>query len=163
MMKGKAIVDYKEFVKKMKEATTAMETLESLDAPLPPDMKVPRDKWKQSVEQNLGVYIDKAPQLIQYFIQEPVCDSIENGALDPKTKELVMLAGLIAMKSGEGVAKHALAAMGQGATEEEIMDVVQLILYLNAKTLMTASGPSLKTAFERAAKANTQSTLCSGV
>ena len=154
-MKGKITVDYREFAKKMKEARTAMDTLESLEMPCPSGTRIPRDKWRQSVEQKLGVYIDKAPQIIQYFIQEPVCDSLENGALDPKTKELVMLAGLVAMKAGEGVVKHALAAIGQGATDEEIMDVVQLMLYLNAKTVMTASGSSLKAAFERAANANT--------
>ena len=61
----------------------------------------------------------------------------EAGMLDAKTKELIALAISVAIRCDGCVAFHSQAAVKQGATREEIMEVMGMALYMGA-------GPSLK-------------------
>lgn len=60
----------------------------------------------------------------------------EAGTLDTKTKELIALAISVALRCDGCVAFHSQAAVKQGATREEIMEVMGMALYMGA-------GPSL--------------------
>jgi AhpD family alkylhydroperoxidase len=60
----------------------------------------------------------------------------EAGTLDTKTKELIALAISVAIRCDGCVAFHSQAAVKQGATREEIMEVMGMALYMGA-------GPSL--------------------
>jgi AhpD family alkylhydroperoxidase len=60
----------------------------------------------------------------------------EAGTLDTKTKELIALAISVAIRCDGCVAFHSQAAVKQGATRDEIMEVMGMALYLGA-------GPSL--------------------
>jgi len=60
----------------------------------------------------------------------------EAGTLDAKTKELIALAISVAIRCDGCVAFHSQAAVKQGATREEIMEVMGMALYMGA-------GPSL--------------------
>jgi len=60
----------------------------------------------------------------------------EAGALDTKTKELIALAISVAIRCDGCVAFHSQAAVRQGATREEIMEVMGMGIYMGA-------GPSL--------------------
>ena len=60
----------------------------------------------------------------------------EAGTLDAKTKELIALAISVAIRCDGCVAFHSQAAVRQGATRDEIMEVMGMALYMGA-------GPSL--------------------
>ncbi|MFA6124274.1 MAG: carboxymuconolactone decarboxylase family protein [Sphingomonas sp.] len=60
----------------------------------------------------------------------------EAGTLDTKTKELIALAISVAIRCDGCVAFHSQAAVRQGATREQIMEVMGMALYMGA-------GPSL--------------------
>jgi AhpD family alkylhydroperoxidase len=60
----------------------------------------------------------------------------EAGTIDAKTKELIALAISVAIQCDGCVAFHSQAAAKQGATREEIMEVMGMALYMGA-------GPSL--------------------
>ena len=148
-MPGKVTVDYKEYVKKVRAAKTAKEMHDSWGEALPSGQQ--KEKYLAFGDHIIGVYIDKAPEIIKYFVQEPLLSSLEKeGGLDPKTKELVLIASIAGMKQGMGLGEHILAAMAQGATEEEILDTIHLVIYEHGKTALTTFGPALKTAFEQA-------------
>ena len=148
-MSGKVTVDYKEYVKKMRAAKTAREMVESwayacTEGPV-------RDEMIAFGDAFVGVYIDKAPEIIKYFVQEPMLSSLEKeDGLDAKTKELVMVAAIAGMKQSAGMVKHILAAMAQGATEAEILDTIHLVIYEHGKTAFATFGPALKAAFDQA-------------
>ena len=148
-MSGKITVDYKEYAKKMRAAKTAKEMTDSWADAVPPGLQ--KDEFLAFGDHIIGVYIEKAPEIIKYFGQEPMLSSLEReGGLDPKTKELVLVAAIAGMKQGTGLVKHILAAMAQGATEEEVLDTIHLVIYEHSHTAMAAFGPALKTAFEQA-------------
>jgi AhpD family alkylhydroperoxidase len=60
----------------------------------------------------------------------------EAGALDTKTKELIALAISVAIRCDGCIAFHSQSAVKQGATRDEIMEVMGMALYMGA-------GPSL--------------------
>jgi AhpD family alkylhydroperoxidase len=60
----------------------------------------------------------------------------EAGALDTKTNELIALAISVAIRCDGCVAFHSQAAVKNGATRQEIMEVMGMALYMGA-------GPSL--------------------
>ena len=60
----------------------------------------------------------------------------EAGVLDTKTKELIALAISVAIRCDGCVAFHSQAAVKQGASREEVMEVMGMALYMGA-------GPSL--------------------
>jgi len=147
-MSGKVTVDYKEYVKKMRAAKTAREMVDSWAAAC--DEGPTREEMAKFGDEFVGVYIDKAPEIIKYFVQEPMLASLEQeDGLDGKTKEIVMVAAIAGMKQSAGLVKHILAAMSQGATEREILDTIHLVIYEHGKTAMTTFGPALKAAFEQ--------------
>jgi len=147
-MSGKITVDYKEYVKKMRAAKTAQEMVNSWAEAVAPGPG--KDEFLSLGGNFVGVYVDKAPEIIKYFVQEPMLASLEQeDGLDGKTKEIVMVAAIAGMKESGGLVKHILAAMDQGATEREILDTIHLVIYEHGKTAMTTFGPSLKAAFEQ--------------
>jgi AhpD family alkylhydroperoxidase len=58
--------------------------------------------------------------------------ALETKALDVKTKELVALAIAVAIRCDSCVAFHAEAAVKQGATREEMMEVMGMAIYMGA-------------------------------
>ena len=148
-MSGKVTVDYKEYVKKMRAAKTAKEMVDSWAEACAPGPG--KDEFLALGGQFVGVYVDKAPEIIKYFVQEPMLSSLEKeDGLDAKTKELVMIAAIAGMKENGGLVKHILAAMAQGATEAEILDTIHLVIYEHGKTAFATFGPALKAAFDQA-------------
>ena len=153
-MAGKVTVDYKEATRKMNEAKTAREIVESWAAVLPGfPGAVDWEGFWAFADRLVGVYMEKGPEILKYYCQLPLGYSMEKGALDPKTRELVMVAALVALKDGNGLRMHVTGAMGQGATEAEIMDTVHLAVYEHAKSAFVSVGEGLKQSFEDVAKA----------
>jgi alkylhydroperoxidase/carboxymuconolactone decarboxylase family protein YurZ len=151
-MAGKVTVDYKEYVKKMNEAETAKDMVMAWRYACPEGVAEPEEYWKDC-EPLVGVYVDKAPQIIKYFVNQPFGWILEHGPLEPKVKELIIIAVLVGMRAG-GLIKHVSSAIGQGATEEEVMEAVHLALYELGKAGLAEAGPAIKKGFAQAAKAS---------
>jgi AhpD family alkylhydroperoxidase len=73
------------------------------------------------------------------------------GRLDAKTRELVALAAAITLRCDGCITVHAAAARKQGATREEIADVLGVAVSVNAGAAVVYSTRALD-AFEAAAE-----------
>ncbi len=58
--------------------------------------------------------------------------ALQPKALDTKTKELVALGIGVAVRCDDCIAFHVKAALEQGATREEIVDVLSMAIYMGA-------------------------------
>ena len=103
------------------------------------------------IKQVFQVYADKMPELLNYYTQQPLASSLERGKLDPKTRELVLVGMLAAMQCGPGLVFHIQGAMLEGATEEEIMEVIFLSSYQHGKVQAATIGMSVEEGLRRAA------------
>ncbi len=97
------------------------------------------------------VYADKMPELLSYYTQQPLASSLDRGVLEPKTRELILVGMLAAMQCGPGVVFHIQGAIHEGATEEEIMEVIFLSSYQHGKVQAAAMGQSVEEGLRRAA------------
>lgn len=103
------------------------------------------------IKQVFQVYADKMPELLNYYTQQPLASSLERGVLEPKTRELVLVGMLAAMQCGPGVVFHIQGAIHEGATEEEIMEVIFLSSYQHGKVQAAALGQSVEEGLKRGA------------
>jgi AhpD family alkylhydroperoxidase len=58
--------------------------------------------------------------------------ALKANALDTKTKELIALAIGVATRCDDCIAFHVKAAVGQGATREEVMETLGMAIYMGA-------------------------------
>lgn len=145
---GKVVVDYTEGIKKWKAAKTGEEMIEAWEAHQPPGVNLLA--FNKDI---FGWYVENAPQILKFFTNDPLIYSFEHGALDPKTRELVMIAICAAMQCGPGLTVHIPIALGQGATEEEIIDVIHSACYEFAKIGAASLGQGIKEGFRLASEA----------
>jgi len=147
-MAGEVIVDYKKALEKMKKAKTAKEMVESWEALMLPGSGAVATMFGNIFE----VYCKEAPAIIKYYTHDPLVYIMENGALDPKTRELVLIAVLAALQNGPAVTGHIGMAIGQGATKAEIMDVIHCALYEFGKAGAGELGPAVAEGFRLASE-----------
>lgn len=129
----------------MKKARNAREMLDSWQ-------ELVGDGDIEDIKGVFQVFAERMPSMVKTFTHAPLVESIDRGVLDPKTRELVLLAMLAAMQCGPGVVFHVQAALHAGATEDEIMEVMFLTAYEQAKVQAAAMGVSLAEGFRRAVK-----------
>jgi len=98
------------------------------------------------------VYAEKMPDILKNFTNQPLVESLDRKTLDPKTRELVLVGMLAAMECGPGLIFHIQGAIHEGASEEEILEVVYLSAYEAAKCNIAAIGQGLAEGFRRAEK-----------
>jgi len=118
------------------------------------------DSWQElvgngdieDIKQAFQVYVEKMPDILKNFTNQPLLESLERKALDPKTRELVLVGMLAAMQCGPGLIFHIQGAVHAGATEEEIMEVIYLSCYEQGKVHAAALGQSIAEGLKRAAK-----------
>ncbi|MCX7180096.1 MAG: carboxymuconolactone decarboxylase family protein [Proteobacteria bacterium] len=116
------------------------------------------DSWQElvgngdieDIKQVFQVYADKMPELLKSFTNQPLLESLERKALDPKTRELVLVGMLAAMQCGPGLIFHIQGAVHEGATEAEIMEVIFLSCYQHGKVNAAALGQGVAEGFRRA-------------
>ncbi len=96
------------------------------------------------------IYAEKMPDILKNFTNRPLVESLERKALDPKTRELVLVGMLAAMECGPGLIFHVQGAVHEGASEAEIMEVIYLSAYEAAKCNIAAIGQGLAEGFRRA-------------
>jgi len=58
--------------------------------------------------------------------------ALKQGVLDAKTKELIALGISVAMRCDDCIGFHVKAAMGKGATREEVMETLGMSIYMGA-------------------------------
>jgi len=104
------------------------------------------------IKEAFGIFAEKMPQILANFTQRPLAESLERNALDPKTRELVLLGILAAMNCGPGVVFHIQGAAHEGATEEEILETIFLSAYEHGKVNVASLGGSVKEGLKRASE-----------
>lgn len=90
--------------------------------------------WKDllSTGRKAGAALHKAnPKMVAGF-QALSAGQNGNGALDPKTKELIALAVAVTTRCNSCIAAHAQAARRAGVTEAELADAMGTAIALNA-------------------------------
>jgi AhpD family alkylhydroperoxidase len=58
--------------------------------------------------------------------------ALAQGALDPKTKELIALGISVAVRCDDCIAFHVKAAIERGATREEVVETLGMAIYMGA-------------------------------
>lgn len=129
----------------MKDAKSGQEILDSWQ-------NLVGDGDIEDIKQAFGVFAEKMPEILMNFTQRPLVESLERGALDPKTRELVLVGMLAAMECGPGLVFHIQGAVKEGATEKEIMEVIFLSAYEHCKVNVAALGEGVAEGLRRAAK-----------
>lgn len=129
-----------DIVQAMKEAKTARDMVKSWGTQAP----------GRDIERSLKVFklwIERKPEMMEVFAQNPLWRYIDHGILDPKARELVILGIIMAMGSTEGVVARVANAKGAGCTEEEMMEVAYLVCYQAGKSMLGTSATMLEEAF----------------
>ena len=108
------------------------------------------------------VYVEKAPHRVKLYLQDPMIQEMERHILDRKTNEFIMIAVYADMGSTGGVTFHMAAAMAQGATEKEIVEVLFLTAYEQVKNKLALIGPSVSEGFKMGAQARERLGIAQG-
>src|SRR5271165_1766622 len=72
-----------------------------------------------------------APEVMKAFSSLAQA-ALAQGALDPKTKELIALGIAVAVRCDDCIAFHVKAAVDQGATREEVLETLGMAIYMGA-------------------------------
>jgi len=72
-----------------------------------------------------------APEVMKAFSSLAQA-ALGQGALDPKTKELIALAIGVAVRCDDCIAFHVKAAVDHGATREEVLETLGMSIYMGA-------------------------------
>ena len=129
----------------MKDAKTGKEMLDSWQ-------NLVGDGDIEDIKEVFNVYAEKLPDILKNFTNQPLIESLERGALDPKTRELVLGGMLAAMNCGPGLIFHIQGAVHEGASEAEIMETIYLSAYEAAKVNIANIGQGVAEGFRRAEK-----------
>jgi AhpD family alkylhydroperoxidase len=103
----------------------------------------------QDIIDSWRFWVEKAPSIVRDWSGAGLTRSIEESTLDNKTRELIMLALLAYARCSWGVLAHVMIALNNGATEDEIVDVMHLVAYESAKIPISEAGPKIEEAFAR--------------
>jgi len=72
-----------------------------------------------------------APEVMKAFSSIAQA-ALAQGALDPKTKELIALGIAVAIRCDDCIAFHVKAAIERGATREEVLETLGMAIYMGA-------------------------------
>jgi len=146
-----AKIDDAKALKAFKEAKTAREMVASWYFLTNMTEDEAMEQMKQE-EKYFGVWIEKAPDIVKVFMHDPLMQVMERQILDGKTRELLIVAVYAAMRDGGGLSFHIPAALGAGATEDEVMETIFLTAYMQAKNMLSSLGMFVDEAFKWADK-----------
>ena len=88
-------------------------------------------EWTRSLSAELRNLRGGAPDVMKAFSSLAQA-ALQQGALDPKTKELIALAVSIAVHCDDCIAFHVKAAVDRGATREEVLETLGMAVYMGA-------------------------------
>ena len=72
-----------------------------------------------------------APEVMKAFSSLAQA-ALAEGALDPKTQELIALGISVAVRCDDCIAFHVKAAVDRGATREEVLETLGMAIYMGA-------------------------------
>lgn len=99
------------------------------------------------------LYEEKAPGMWLDWMAGGFLKFMEESTIDPKTRELILIGILAAVRCPGGVLFHTMAALNEGVPEEHIMDVLQLVAYEGAKVPLVEAASMIKEGISRYQKA----------
>jgi AhpD family alkylhydroperoxidase len=88
-------------------------------------------EWTRSLSGELRNLRGGAPDVMKAF-SLLAQTALGQGALDPKTKELIALGIGVAARCDDCIAFHVKAAVDHGATREEILETLGMAIYMGA-------------------------------
>ena len=88
-------------------------------------------EWTKSLGSELRNLRGGAPEVMKAFSSLAQA-ALAQGALDPKTKELIALAIGVAVRCDDCIAFHVKAAVDHGASREEILETLGMSIYMGA-------------------------------
>ncbi len=88
-------------------------------------------EWTRGLSAELRNLRIGAPDVMKAF-SSLAQSALAQGALDPKTKELIALGIGIAVRCDDCIAFHVKAAIDHGATREEILETLGMSVYMGA-------------------------------
>ncbi len=88
-------------------------------------------EWTKSLSSELRNLRGGAPEVMKAFSSLAQA-ALTQGALDPKTKELIALAVGVAVHCDDCIAFHVKAAVDHGASREEILETLGMAIYMGA-------------------------------
>ncbi len=133
-----------DIAKAMKEAKTAREIIASWGTQAP-------GRDMERTFKAFQLWLDRKPEMMEVFAQNPLSRVVDRGILDGKTRSLVLLGMTMAMGSKEGVITQCANAKGAGCSEEEIMEIAHLACYMACKDRLAITCDALTDAFKATA------------
>ncbi len=88
-------------------------------------------EWTKSLSSELRNLRGGAPEVMKAFSSLAQA-ALTQGALDPKTKEMIALAIGVAVHCDDCIAFHVKAAVDHGASREEILETLGMAIYMGA-------------------------------
>lgn len=85
----------------------------------------------RTLSSELGNLRGGAPEVMKAFSSLAQA-ALAEGALDPKTKELIALGISVAVRCDDCIAFHVKAAVDRGATREEVLETLGMAIYMGA-------------------------------
>jgi AhpD family alkylhydroperoxidase len=88
-------------------------------------------EWTRSLSGELRNLRGGAAEVMKAFSSLAQA-ALAQGALDPKTKELIALGISVAVRCDDCIAFHVKAAIDRGATREEVLETLGMAVYMGA-------------------------------
>jgi AhpD family alkylhydroperoxidase len=85
----------------------------------------------RTLSSELRILRGGAPEVMKAFSSLAQA-ALAEGALDPKTKELIALGISVAVRCDDCIAFHVKAAVDRGATREEVLETLGMAIYMGA-------------------------------
>jgi AhpD family alkylhydroperoxidase len=91
----------------------------------------------------IGTFREGAPEPMRGFSML-AREALKPGALDVKTKELIAMGIAVAVRCDGCIGFHAKAAIGAGASRQEILETLSMAIYMGAGPSMIYASEALR-------------------
>lgn len=91
----------------------------------------------------IGAFREGAPEPMRGFSML-AREALKPGALDVKTKELIAMGIAVAVRCDGCIGFHAKAAIGAGASRQEILETLSMAIYMGAGPSMIYASEALR-------------------
>ena len=91
----------------------------------------------------IGKFREGAPEPMRGFSML-AREALKPGALDVKTKELIAMGIAVAVRCDGCIGFHAKAALGAGASRQEILETLSMAIYMGAGPSMIYAAEALR-------------------
>ncbi len=100
------------------------------------------NQYRKQLATTIGEIAKSSPELVKGY-RTLVSAHATDGAIDPKTRELIALAVAVTLRCDGCITTHADLARKQGATQEEITDALGVAIMVNAGATLVYSARTI--------------------